>query len=241
MKRLITAITVCILACLMTGNANAALFEATYAERDATYGSSNGFHALHLPGLPGGSNFRFNDDGLLSVSADQTTATLTGTVTSTTDANSIWQVLMTFVNGRDHGDFYQAGVHEPKLELKGSAYGAGPVDPTSWWFYQLDAGNSTLTGIGAYSDTLLLTTRPTNEKYVFQVGVGANGKNVNYGMSGWFGYDGATYDGTGDVNINLTGIAPPPSLVPATPEPTTAGLSLIGLASLAMGLKRRRA
>ena len=84
----------------------------------------------------------------------------------------------------------------PKKELSGDAYDPGPggIDPDTWHYYGEDPDNpgtssfmgsfiGTLEGKGAYAGAELeLMGFGAN----LQVGEGANGKNLNYGLSGWF-------------------------------------------------------
>jgi len=77
-----------------------------------------------------------------------------------------------------------------------------------WDYYEMVNGISTLTGDGSLEgDILYMSHMPANHYFGFQVGVGANNKNCNYGMSGWFTYTGfmggEAVTGHGDVNIDL--------------------------------------
>ena len=59
------------------------------------------------------------------------------------------------------------------------------IDDHENWDYRIMSGG-TLTGTGDYSGlSLSLSHAPANEYYAFQVGVGANNQNNNYGYSGW--------------------------------------------------------
>lgn len=50
---------------------------------------------------------------------------------------------------------------------------------------------SRLTGYGSYAGSdLSLSNQPSNAYYGFQIGEGANQQNANFGMSGWFFYEG---------------------------------------------------
>ena len=50
-------------------------------------------------------------------------------------------------------------------------------------------------------DVLNLTHKPANKKFAFQVGLAANSKDGDYGMSGWFNYTGS-WNGHGDFNFD---------------------------------------
>ncbi len=59
------------------------------------------------------------------------------------------------------------------------------IDDHENWDYRIMSGG-TLTGTGDYAGlSLSLSHAPANEYYAFQVGVGANNQNNNYGYSGW--------------------------------------------------------
>ena len=71
----------------------------------------------------------------------------------------------------------------PKKDLKDCAYDedGGPVDTDTWYYYPTYTG--TLTGLGEYAGAVL-TIVPTGP--AFQVGIGANNKNIKFGASSWF-------------------------------------------------------
>jgi hypothetical protein len=97
----------------------------------------------------------------------------------------------------------------PKKELLASAYieNGGPIDPSFWRYYENFQG--TLTGEGDFDGGVLDVSRVGP---AFQVGIGANGKNVNLGASGWMNFAvtaqpnlGGPWTGgsDGDFNIDL--------------------------------------
>jgi len=68
-------------------------------------------------------------------------------------------------------------------------------------------GISTLTGDGSLAGSILhMSHMPANYYFGFQVGAGANNKNCNEGISGWFTYsgylNGVAAEGHGDVNVD---------------------------------------
>lgn len=80
-----------------------------------------------------------------------------------------------------------------------------------WIYYMLADGAMTGTGLYAGS-TFELTHQPSNGYYGFQVGLGANNKNDQYGASGWFFWNGnLVFDGedlgqlasSGDLYLDL--------------------------------------
>lgn len=215
------------------------------------YGGNAG-HTFWFPGnggaeIPTGGNttFHFVDDsGVLEFSMDLTSATMTGRLASVGDPDSVWDVVIHFILGMDNADFTNPMGHlnpnggtsfgQQKRELNGSAYteNGGPVDPSAWRYYYIDESNSTLTGVGGDIDgeVLDITQRPGGAdygKFVFQVGEGANGKNVHFGASTWFSYSGR-FNGQGDINIDLKEI------------PAPGAMTLAAIAAGACGTRRRR-
>ncbi len=100
-------------------------------------------------------------------------------------------------------------MNNPKKELFPSQYApSGPIDPATWHFFSSFQG--TLIGKEKLQGFVLSLT-PRGPQ--FQVGTGANGKNLNYGASGWFNFLTVTRpnnttvqvpsSGEGDINIDL--------------------------------------
>lgn len=55
------------------------------------------------------------------------------------------------------------------------------MDTSTWSYFTAYTG--TLTGTGDYAGATMTITRTGP---AFQIGIGANGKNLNFGGSGWF-------------------------------------------------------
>lgn len=212
----------------------------------------NGGHTFWFPDnggneIPNGGNtaFHFADDsGVLVFSMDMTTATMTGQLVSVGDPTSVWDVEIRFILGMNNAEYTNPAGHlnplggtsfgHQKRELNGAAYSenGGPVDASTWRYYYMDESNATLTGVGGGidGDVLTLTQRPAGAEYgkhAFQVGGGANGKNVHFGASTWFSYTGR-FHGVGDINIDLKEI----------PAPGAASLAM--LACGIAGVRRKR-
>jgi len=97
----------------------------------------------------------------------------------------------------------------PKKELNAKAYNEGKANIASWYYYTGFEG--TLVGTGHYSGGQVKIKRVGP---AFQIGNGANGKNVHFGASGWFTFEIVTqptdtkykfYHGGehGDFNVDL--------------------------------------
>lgn len=205
-------------------------YHATSAYNDA-YGRFGSGHSAHLPGTTGGSDFDFETPGIFRVYSDGS-ATLTGTVFSDTLGSTYAYDVSV--------KFQAATTYTPKKELRSAAYvgNGGPVDPSSWSFFNMVAGS--LTGLGNLAGTTLsLFEAPVTGKHPFQVGFGANGKNVGFGGSGWFLHSAiAGVDCTqtpsaclkGDFNIDLV----------AAPVPAAGLLFPAALGALGFASRRRR-
>ncbi len=213
------------------------IWEATAAQADS-YAKYSAGHAFWSPTLASGfglsNRWLFDGDGLFVEADDQSSASLTGTIYNESNSDYRFDVSASFAN--DGTNAFAA-----KRELKSEAYvdhvpTAGPVDPSTWWFYEMTS--ATLTGEADLSGLVLnLAHKPVDLAMGFQVGDGANGKNVTKGMSGWFTYTvsststawSSLASGHGDFNLDLQPV----------PEPGTIALVGLGIAGFA-GARRRR-
>ncbi len=229
-----------------------AIYSINPAEADEFGGNAG--HTFWFPDNNGGtqipngssSTFHFVDDsGILEISDDMTSASMTGQLMSISDPTSVWTVEINFVLGMNDADFTNPAGHinplggtsfgQQKRELSGAAYteNGGPVDPSTWRYYYIDDTSSKITGVGGAIDGVVLdlNQRPDGSEYgkhVFQIGEGANGKNIRFGASTWFNYTGQ-FSGRGDINIDLKEI----------PAPGAGALAM--LAAGVAGVRRRRA
>jgi len=129
------------------------------------------------------------------------TGRLTGTIQNS--VNSSWQMTvdMYFENGLGWTDWSELGRgYKNDLGLAAGNY-------LDWMYYELKPVFSNITGIGTLAGSQLsLQHLPSNYYFGFQVGVAANNKNANDGMSGWFSYSGTfngeAVAGNGDVNVD---------------------------------------
>lgn len=130
------------------------------------------------------------------------TARFTGEVKNDLDPDQRFE-LDIFLQGKQDYDGWTALGRLAKDDLALGAY----VD---WSFYEMVDTLSRLIGHGDYEgDMLYLDHMPTSRLFGFQVGLdGANNRNTNHGVSGWFWYRGSIGGnpvlGTGDVNADLT-------------------------------------
>ncbi len=171
---------------------------ANQANNDPAYNGSAANHALWLPGI--GTDYSFTPDPGAFLEKADGSATLTGTMRSQSNPNNAFTVAINFFARTT-----TPGPGNPKKELAGSAYvnNGGPIDPATWRYYGYLGG--VLTGIDGNAGVVLSIT---NVGPSFQVGVGANGKNLHYGASGWIHWtatqpSGSSYPSTGQGDINL--------------------------------------
>lgn len=196
----------------------AAQYNASAAVSDLTYYSHNHNHALYLPGFA--TDLVFQPGALFTQFVDGT-GILTAQAFSLSAPANGFDVVLHF-----SGLVATSPTNNPKRELLDNAYSenGGPVDVETWFYYQTWQGTLSGTGDFAGSELTLVARGPA-----FQWGIGASGKNVEFGGSGWFTAmltGGGEY--TGDFNLN------------AQPVPLPAGLPLLVSAMVGMGLISRR-
>lgn len=142
--------------------------------------------ALWLPGLDGVSvNYTFTqNNGSFTVDHANGTAHITGEVQNTTNTEQRWLIDFYLSSERDWTEWSALGrSYKDDLDMAGDNY-------LDWAFYELDP-SSQLIGTGQLEGSVLnITHAPSTYYYGFQVGVGANNRNTEYGMSGWIYYSG---------------------------------------------------
>ena len=153
--------------------------------------SGRGASDLFIPG----------PDGVqLSVFANGT-ARIEGRVINDTDADQQFNLDLFLRYGQDHESWTAQG-RLPKDDLGLEAY-------FDWTYFEVVDTLSRLEGAGAYTgDVLYLDHMPVTRMFGFQLGSeGANNRNTNFGISGWFWYrgtiDGNPVTGAGDINADL--------------------------------------
>ena len=130
------------------------------------------------------------------------TGRITGRVVNDTDSDQQFDVDLFLQYGQDY-DSWTAQGRFPKDDLGLMAY-------ADWTFFEVVDTLSRLEGAGAFDgDVLYLDHMPVSRLFGFQLGAdGANNRNTNFGISGWFWYRGMMggnpVTGTGDVNADLT-------------------------------------
>lgn len=148
------------------------------AEQDSL-GQYQGHHAITLGGIAG--DLVFPDPGQFAELTGGT-AKLSGIAVSASNPNVRFSVAVDLGGLIGPGDASYPPAGSPKLELKSSAYAdhGGPIDPEGWRYYA--SLNGVLHGLGSMQGAVIEIARTGP---AFQVGFGANGKNGNFGGSGW--------------------------------------------------------
>ncbi len=144
--------------------------------RDADFGDVGGY-ALRVPGLAedfvvvAGGEFCERADGAAELFAE---------LASVADPDEQWTISLWFGDRVDSDDAGGLPPGSPALRLAPGAYAAngGPIDPTEWHYYAQLSGE--LRGIGprAGARIALASANPA-----VQVGEGANGSNLRFGLS----------------------------------------------------------
>ncbi len=124
------------------------------------------------------------------------TALLTGTVNRVGSSNKEWTYTVNLINKRTWSEWSALG---RSFKPNNST----PSDHTQWSYYEIDNSSSIFIGSSAFDGKALnITHAPTDYTYGFQIGVGANLYDGDYGISGWFNFTGS-FSGKGDFNGDL--------------------------------------
>jgi len=183
------------------GEVDEPLYDTTSAVNDPAVRPAAASHSITLPGIS--TEFSFDPPGVFLEDEANGTATLTGTVWNDLDPSEGFDVAVSF-SARNDGT--PSG--SPHTSLLASAYASngGPIDPDTWHYYEAFSG--TLTGVGDLAGASIDIVRYGPS---YQVGVGANGKNTNFGSSGWLTYNVTAQpssgpalqsSGQGDINVD---------------------------------------
>lgn len=168
-----------------------------------------GEHLLWLSKLPTDPDTDYVPDGSPAVMTffSDSTATITARVINRSDSSRQWDLQMRLILRRDYNAWTALG--------RDTKNGGGNAQAADWVFYEMDSTESWLYGVpGTFydGDTLQLSHNPPNREFGFQIGWGANDKNGQYGISGWFLFEG-DYQGHGDINALMSCATPQPCAV----------------------------
>ena len=155
-------------------------------------------HAMRLIGLPNGDEFYTLTAGGLAQVKTNGDIVLTAQLTSTTIPNAGWDVTLTLDPNEACGISHTGGVLQSCDPI--GTLGLDQADLDAWQYFILNCNETTLEGFGPYSSGhLTLSHQPENGHYAFQLGLGANQQNANFGLSGWFYYSGSMYGTPNEV------------------------------------------
>lgn len=199
--------------------------------------NNSGGHAFWLPEMISGGQFLFDSDATLN-EFDDGTAHFFGSIVAAKDNTKQWDFNIWF-------EETEKGWGGPKKELKNRAYieNNGTVDTNTWSYYNFsDSKQSTLSAdSGTYAGQTLKLSDFTGGKFPLQIGYGANGKNLEMGLSTWFKYEGdQTNTPRKHADINVSLVAKPKPKRQEVPEPAMGVLSLGVVGILKQGLKQRK-
>jgi hypothetical protein len=135
------------------------------------------------------------------------TARLYGRIINSSNPAHGFNVDFWFRNRRSWGGSYGWNSELGREYKNDLGLACATTNHVDWDYYELVNGISTLTGDGSLAGSILhMSHMPANYYFGFQVGLGANNKNCNEGISGWFTYEGfingEAVEGHGDVNVD---------------------------------------
>lgn len=169
-------------------------------------------YGLELEGLAASDYFVESESGLTFTQYGNGVATLTGNVENSINPNQGFEVFYVF-NQRVSGAEWAAMGRGFKY-----IYTCENLPFDEWDMYMLKSDQSFLNGTGDFEGSnLRLNHAPSNGYFGFQVGLGANDHNCDFGLGGWFGWEGVVngvevVGALGDVivDVQLSEIAPDP-------------------------------
>ena len=172
-------------------------------------GTCNGMdpHAMRLIGMPNADEFYTLTGGGVAEHLASGEIVLTAELTSTQVPNAGWNLSLTLDPDAACGISHTGGQLISCDPV--NALGLSLDDVAVWQYYILNCNASTLSGFGPYSSgELTLSHQPANGHYAFQLGEGANQQNANFGLSGWFYYEGHLQNeqsvmGSGDLFFDM--------------------------------------
>jgi hypothetical protein len=144
--------------------------------------------------VPGTATLDFYNDG---------TAILSGDVVNLVNPAEGWSVSVYLENGKNWADWSSMGrSYKDDLNIAAALHNA-------WMYYELVGGFSHMVGTGANAGSeIYMSHQPSSYYYGWQCGQGANNRNGNFGMSGWFYYwgnvNGEYVSSHGDITTDKT-------------------------------------
>jgi hypothetical protein len=190
----------------MCPNASSLIAVAAQDDSFALYTGGSAFTFFNAPSDIGTMSWVFDSNGGLIVQSGSEFV-LTGTIVpllSTATASSSFAVNLHF-RSPTQSELLSISMLPAHKELASVAYvqAGGPVDASSWLFFMVDTASSSITNSDGTSIVI-----STQMGMPAQVGIGANGKNIRFGASGWFDYEvmkngASVFNGSMDINLDL--------------------------------------
>lgn len=162
-------------------------------------------HAVWFQELAGDDevSFFFDDQGGKLTIFEDGSALVEGRIVRKDDSSWQWDVEMWLINRANWADWSAMG---RTFKSSWGSEDAAQQNHPDWDYWELDPERSSLVGppnTRFAGTTLMLSPRPSNSQVGFQLGIGANDKTPDFGLSGWFYYTGR-YQGEGDINVNTS-------------------------------------
>ncbi len=193
-----------------------AIYSVSDSLRDGryAYGPTDRF-SIFFPGWDFNTSIHMHaEENAQFTEYDDKTARLKGTfsfLNKQTDMHEVWEAEINFraVNLTSSHSRNQTLNQNPYLELKDEMYQTteqvGLVNVETWHYYNVSGGK--LKRLSPNTNAHVVIT-PRNDMPPFQIGKGANGRNINFGASGWvkwtlFELNKAPKFTESDINIDL--------------------------------------
>ncbi|MGY6649050.1 thrombospondin type 3 repeat-containing protein [Wenyingzhuangia sp. IMCC45574] len=172
--------------------------ESCIAQYEGKDGESN--HAMWLSNYKGSrARFYFENNAGQLVRYSDGSATLRGTLININDEDDKWSIEYNLKDAKNWNEWKALGrSYKNERRKAGDNY-------QDWAYYILDASTSKLVGLGDNAgQEKPVRHKPASYYYGFQIGLAANSKNANYGVSGWFEYQNENNNWVqGDINLDL--------------------------------------
>ena len=168
-------------------------------------------YGLSMTGFADSDYFIESGDGLTFSQYANGVAILEGSVVNELNPNQGFDLFYVFDQGVSGAEWAAMGKGFKYI------YTCEDLPFDEWDIYMLKSDQSFLTGTGDFEGSLLTVNHaPSNGYFGFQVGEGANDHNCDFGMGGWFAWEGqingqAVNGALGDVIVDVT-------LSPVTPD-----------------------
>ena len=160
-------------------------------------------YGLQMQGVAASDYFIETGEGLAFSQYDNGTAVLEGEVANNVNPDQRFQVYLVFEDGMSGAEWGDLGKGFKYI------YTCDSIPTDDWEIYTLKNDQSYLEGLGDFEGSLLtLNHAPVNEHFGFQVGLAANDHNCNFGLGGWFAWEGTiggipVFGALGDVIVDL--------------------------------------